>query len=120
VRWQPVDAPADGYVRLNPLFQPSDWVAAYARSWLYSPDERDAVLLLGADDAHRLWVNGEPASERQGRNIAMVDDLAVPVHLRAGWNRVLIEVADLDGGWGFQLRAADPGGGLRWARQPES
>ncbi len=118
VRWQPVDAPADGYLRLNPLFQPSDWVAAYACSWLYSPDERDAVLLLGADDAHRLWVNGEPVSERQGRNIAVVDDLAVPVHLRAGWNRVLLKVADLDGGWAFQLRAADAGGVLRWAREP--
>jgi len=31
---------------------------------------------------------------------------------------VLLKVADLDGGWAFQLRAADAGGVLRWAREP--
>jgi hypothetical protein len=118
-RWIPVDAPTDGYVRLNPHFTPSDWVAAYAQSFLWSPDARDAVLLLGADDGHVLWVNGERRSERQGRNISVVDDLAVPVRLQAGWNRVLLKVADLDGGWAFHLRAADPDDVLRWARRPE-
>ncbi|MEJ2204071.1 MAG: DUF2961 domain-containing protein [Gemmatimonadota bacterium] len=118
VSWVPVDGPEDGYVRLNPHFRPSDWVAAYAQSFLWSPDERGAVLLLGADDAHVLWVNGVRVSERQGRNIAVTDDVAIPVTLRAGWNRVLLKVADLDGGWAFRLRAADPEGVLRWARRP--
>jgi hypothetical protein len=32
---------------------------------------------------------------------------------------VLLKVANLDGGWAFQLRAADPDGVLRWsARAP--
>jgi len=34
--------------------------------------------------------------------------------LKKGWNRVLVKVANLDGGWAFQLRAADPDGVLRW------
>jgi hypothetical protein len=120
VAWQDVDAGDDGYVRLNALFEPNDWVAAYAQSFLYAPTARDAVLLLGADDAHTLWVNGRSVSTRQGRNVSRPDDLVVPVRLEAGWNRVLLEVADLDGGWGFHLRAADPTGELRWARaRPE-
>lgn len=74
------------------------------------------TLLLGADDAHVLWVNGERHSERQGRHIISVpDDVAVSVRLRAGWNRVLLKIADLDGGWAFQLRAADPSAELRWS-----
>jgi hypothetical protein len=116
--WREANAGEDGYVRLNALFEPNDWVAAYARSYLYAPTARDVVLLLGADDAHTLWVNGRVASTRQGRNVSQPDDLAVPVRLRAGWNPVLLEVADLDGGWGFHLRAADPTGELRWARSP--
>jgi hypothetical protein len=119
VRWKPADAAADappGYVRLNPHFDPSDHVAAYAQAFLYSPDARDVVLLLGADDGHVLWVGGRRVSERQGRNISRADDLEVPVPLRAGWNRVLLKVADLDGGWAFQLRAADPTGELQWSR----
>jgi hypothetical protein len=120
VRWMPADAPADGYLDLNALFKPNDWVAAYAQAFLYSPDDRDATLLLGADDAHVMWVNGTEVSRRQGRNISTADDLEVHVRLHVGWNRVLLKVADLDGGWAFQLRAADPDGVLRWARVPEA
>jgi hypothetical protein len=118
VGWRPAQGDSTGYVRLNPHFQPSDWVAAYAQAFLFSPDERNASLLLGADDAHELWVNGHLVSQRQGRNISEPDDLEVRVRLRAGWNRVLLKVADLDGGWAFHLRAADPTGELRWSRTP--
>lgn len=116
--WSPVAASADGQVRLNPHFSPNDWVAAYAQTFLYSPDDRAAVLLLGADDAHVLWLNGQRVSERVGRHISVADDIEVRVRLRAGWNRVLLKVADLDGGWAFQVRAADPTGQLRWSARP--
>ena len=119
VRWQPATASRDGRVRLNTYFAPNDWVAAYAQSFLYAPDERKATLLLGADDAHVLWVNGQRVSERQGRNISLADELQIPVRLEAGWNQVLLKVADLDGGWAFLIRAADPSGQLRWAARPQ-
>lgn len=115
-RWIEVEGDETGYVRLNPHFEPSDWVAAYLQAFIYSPDDREAVLLLGADDGHTLWVNGEQLSERQGRNISVPDEIEVGVRLRAGWNRVMLKVADLDGGWAFHLRMADPGGELRWSR----
>ncbi len=113
--WVGATGDSTGYVRLNPHFVPNDWVAAYAQASLFSPTARPGLLLLGADDAHELWMNGELVSSRQGRNISVADDLSVPVELRAGWNRVLMKVADLDGGWAFHLRAADPTGELRWA-----
>jgi hypothetical protein len=118
VSWQRAEASEDGRVRLNGHFTPNDWVAAYAQVFLYSPDEQDASLLLGADDAHVLWVDGVRISERQGRHISVPDELEIPVKLRPGWNRVLLKVADLDGGWAFMLRAADPTAQLRWAPRP--
>jgi hypothetical protein len=120
VGWFPIDGDGSGYVRLNPHFEPSDWVASYVQAFLFAPDARPANLLLGADDAHQLWVNGELVSARQGRNISVADQIEVPVELVAGWNRVLMKVADMDGGWAFHLRAADPTGELRWARRPSS
>ena len=116
LRWDHVRAGPEGRVRLIPLFDQSDWVAAYVQTFLYSPDARDATLLLGADDAHQLWVNGALVSQRQGRHTDEVDDVAIPVHLHAGWNRVLLKDANLDGGWEFRLRAADPDGVFRWSR----
>ncbi len=118
VRWQRVRASDDGQIRFNAHFDPNDWVAVYAQAFLYSPTERAGTLLLGADDAHVLWVNGERLSERQGRHISQADELEVQVGLHAGWNRVLVKVADLDGGWAFQMRAADPDGTLRWSPVP--
>ena len=117
-RWRLVRASADGQVRLVPLYRPSDWVAVYAASYLYSPRAQPVTLLLGADDAHQLWVNGALVSSRQGRHESKPDDLAVPILVRAGWNAVLLKVANLDGGWAFQLRAADPAGELRWSARP--
>ncbi len=118
VGWRLVSAAADGQVRLNPHFEPSDWVAAYAQAFLFAPRAQDVTLLVGADDAHVLWVNDVRVSERQGRHISQADELAVTVPLRAGWNRVVLKVADLDGGWAFQVRAADPQGTLRWSAEP--
>jgi hypothetical protein len=116
--WKRVRISPDGQVRLNPHFTPNDWVAAYAQSFLYSPTDGEAVLLFGADDAHVLWVNGERVSERQGRHISLADELAVSVALRRGWNRILLKVADLDGGWAFQMRVADPNEVYRWSTRP--
>ena len=119
-RWKRATISPDGQVRLNPHFTPSDWVLAYAQAFLYSPDAREATLLFGADDAHVLWVNGDRVSERQGRHISQADELEVRTSLRAGWNRILLKVADLDGGWAFQMRVADPDGVFRWAAVPGS
>jgi hypothetical protein len=116
--WRRVGISPDGQVRLNPHFTPNDWVAAYAQTFLFSPTDGEVRLLFGADDAHVLWVNGQRVSERQGRHISVADDLEVTVRLRGGWNQILLKVADLDGGWAFQMRAADPHGAYRWAARP--
>jgi len=114
VGWHRVTASPDGQIRLNRHFSPNDWVAAYAQAFVYSPRDREATLLFGADDAHVLWVNGDRVSERQGRHISRADELQVSASLRRGWNRILLKVADLDGGWAFQMRVADPAGEYRW------
>jgi hypothetical protein len=118
VRWKRASASPDGQIRLNPHFTPNEWVVAYAQAFLFSPVEQEATLLFGADDAHVLWVNGNRVSERQGRHISRADELEVSVSLLAGWNRVLLKVADLDGGWAFQMRVADPDGVYRWVANP--
>ncbi len=119
LRWQRTRAGEDGQVRLNPLFAPNDRVAAYAQAFLFSPDAREATLLFGADDAHQLWVNGDLLSQRQGRHVSKLDENEARASLSPGWNRVLMKVADLDGGWAFQMRAADPEGVFRWSATPQ-
>lgn len=116
--WFTAEAGPDGQVRLRRFFDETDWVVAYARTFFYLPRARDVTLLVGADDGHLLWVNGTQVSVRQGRHISRADDIGVTVHARAGWNDVLLKVANLDGGWAFQMRAADPDDDIRWSRRP--
>jgi hypothetical protein len=118
--WQRASVSSDGQIRLNPHFSPSDWVAAYAQAFLYSPTDGETTILFGADDAHVLWVNGDRLSVRQGRHISRADELEVRAPLRQGWNRILIKIADLDGGWAFQMRVADPTGTYRWTAEDQS
>jgi len=108
VHWRRVTAGPDGRVRLMRIFQPTDWVLAYGQALVVLAEGGANHAPPGADDGHVLWVNGERVSERQGRHTSEPDDVAIPVRLEAGWNRVLVKVANLDGGWAFQPAGRRP------------
>ena len=115
--WRAADADAAGAVALAPLFPARERVAAYAQAFLWSPDDRNATLVLDTDDAHQIWVDGALASTRTGPPAGTREQDAA-VRLRSGWNRVVVKLATSDGPFRFRLRAADPSGALRWARSP--
>ncbi|HYU00159.1 MAG TPA: hypothetical protein VEK85_07260 [Gemmatimonadales bacterium] len=119
IRWRRVTVGLDGRVRLTRIFKLADWVLAYGTAFLYSPTAGPATLLLGADDGHVLWVNGERVSGRQGRHTAEPDDVAVPVRLRAGWNRVLVKVANQTAGGRSSCGPPIPMACCAGARAPE-
>ena len=52
----------------------------------------------------RTWLNGEAVMESAECRGAEPDQNVVEVNLREGWNRLLIRVKDLGGGWGFYAR----------------
>ena len=116
--WRAADADALGILSLDAHFSPGDEVSAYAQTFVRSPDDRPATLLLAAAEPYQLWVNGQPAPERRVRNTAPAGEQEVPIFLRTGWNQVLIKLADVGEGWGLMLRVADPRGEHRWARNP--
>ena len=116
--WQAAEASAAGILRLGTQMPPGDQVSWYAQAFLSSPDDRSATLLLAADDPYQLWVNGQVARKQRARTAAPAYEQEVPTFLRAGWNQVMIKLAGAGAGWGLKLRAADPHGELRWARNP--
>jgi hypothetical protein len=120
VTWQRVQTDESGFVDLEKLLKPKEWVVAYAVTHLYSERPRVARLLLGSDDGARVWLNGEPvwaAIEVRG---ADADKDRFEVMLRKGWNRLLIKVEQGQGGWGVRIRATDPGpkANPRWEAHP--
>lgn len=119
IGWRVFRADESGYVRLDDLIRPNEQTIVYGLAYVYSPDDRAATLLLGSDDGVRVWVNGEIVHTNPIYRAAEPDLDNVSVHLKKGWNRVLIKDLQGAGGWGFYVRFADPEGILRYALKPE-
>lgn len=119
VGWRAVRAAENGYVRLSDLVRPNEQAIAYALTYVFSPDDREAPLLLGSDDGVRVWVNGELVHTNPVYRAAAPDLDRLSARLKKGWNTVLLKVLQGAGGWGFYVRFADPGGELRFALKPE-
>ncbi len=77
---------------------------AYAFTWVHAPEARDAVLAIGTDDGHRVWLNGAEVATDVGCHGVATDGFRYPVSLDEGWNRLLIKVFDGGGGWGLIAR----------------
>jgi hypothetical protein len=120
VSWRQVKALPNGYVPLNQLLQPNEQAIAYGLTYLFSPEERETMLLLGSDDGVRLWVNDILVHTNPTYRGAYPDQDRVKVRLQAGWNKILIKVLQGAGGWGYYLRIPDPKNEYRWSAQPQS
>jgi hypothetical protein len=119
VGWRTVQAGPTGYVRLDELVQPNEQVLAYGLAYVFSPDDRQASVLLGSDDGVRVWVNDELVHTNPAYRPAAPDQDRFSANLKKGWNKVLIKVLQGSGGWGYYFRFSDPRGELRWSLRPE-
>ncbi|TAJ24999.1 MAG: hypothetical protein EPO68_00605, partial [Planctomycetota bacterium] len=113
IHWRRNPAPAHplGRVLLHEIVRPAQDGVAFFATVLVAPRELDATLVLSAGCAFRLWVGGREVGERDARRPALPDQDWVPVHLAAGRNELVLELANEDQGWwGFALRVADADG----------
>lgn len=104
------DQMAPTFIDLVRRFDPHEETAAYAVTYLWSPQAKEALFLLGSDDGSVLWLNGEKIFSHSGQRIAIPGDDRIPAHLREGWNTVLMKIVQIPGDWGFYLQLTDPDG----------
>jgi hypothetical protein len=109
--WTAQDGAANGALALAPAGS-----TAYAQVFLFSPRERDVVLVLESEGAREVRVGGQPAFERPPRPGSA--EVELDAYLRAGWNRVLVKLVAEDVPVSVRLRAADARGELVWSRTP--
>jgi len=77
--------------------------------WVYSDTTRSVDVKFGPDDGGKVWINGTLVGETTACQGATADKYTYPTSLNAGWNKVLIQVRDNGGGWGFYFRFAENG-----------
>lgn len=84
---------------------------AYAHVYVYSPAEQAAQLRIGADNLCKAWLNGRLTLESE-KSGPYRDTLKTDVTLNAGWNRLLLKIANQeDGRFGFYARLCRADGG---------
>ena len=105
----------NGTLWLHERIQPNNDCVAYAHTYVQSPSERDVTALISTDDGGKLFVNGELLWGVSGVNEIQQDKWQVPVHLKAGWNEVLIKVCQGNGAWGVSFRFNDPKAELKYS-----
>jgi len=101
----------------------------YAATYVFSDRKRKAVLRLDSNDHNRAWLNGRLVNDGMTGSTASRSSHdysdEVPIVLRYGWNRVLLQVENRDGYWFMAGQITDAAGqpmhDLTWQLQrPES
>jgi HEAT repeat protein len=111
VQWKPVRSQdPHGRIDLRASLANRDRCIAYAYAEVYLDRPSDAVLLIGADDSEKVWVNGEKVFELFTARGLQPDQDRVPVKLKAGTNTILLKLYQDTQGWEFCLRIVTPDG----------
>jgi len=79
--------------------------SVYALTYIYSPRETTATLIVGGDDRVRLWLNGKLVHEILRNTVPAAD--RVPVTFRAGRNVLLAKVSNASRHHFLTLRIGD-------------
>jgi hypothetical protein len=94
---------------LHPQGKRTD-AASYALRRIVVAAPRRVRLYTGSDDALRMWLNGNEIRSVLALRSTVPDAEQTEVELVAGENRLLMEVSQASGGWGFCLRLEDADG----------
>jgi len=105
----PPAAAADGYVDLVGLGgEDTDHVRVFAQSFLHAERAGSVLCAFGSDDGSRVWLDGALVYEDRRPKSADPLEALIPLELHAGWNRLVVEVENVTGGFGFYCRLLDP------------
>lgn len=100
-------AAGQGVLWIEAFARPSaDAVATFATR-IQVTNAVSAVLRLGFDDTVTVWLNGDEIYVAPAAHGAFIDQAAVPIELREGPNRLVIETRNLDGAWRLLARVTD-------------
>jgi CubicO group peptidase (beta-lactamase class C family) len=108
-KWKKIEAWTDN-VDFDSIFNHPDFVSAYAYAVIVSDAAKQAMFAIGSDDAVKVWHNGKLVHKMWTPRAIVQDNDLIPLSLVKGKNEILVEVQDMQGGWGFTARFLDEKG----------
>ncbi len=101
IKWQRYNNNVSGYIDFAKMYQPNEYVVAYARRDLVLDQDEVIKLGIGSNDGIRIWVDGKLVLDRQVSRTARVNDDIVTLNLKKGVHSLLVKVDQTGLGWGF-------------------
>jgi len=117
LEWKKIQAEESGFINLEKILELNEQTIAYGLTYVFTPEDRRAQLLIGSDDGVRIWLNDNLIHSNPAYRGAYPDQDKIPVVLKKGWNKLLVKVLQGEGGWGFYVRFIDPKEVLRWSTE---
>jgi putative heme-binding domain-containing protein len=102
VGWKSVKPDGTGYVDLAGHYgKDSGNIVSYLYREIESPVDQGATVLIGTDDAAKLWINERQVFEERRHDAAVPEKHAVKMKLKKGRNHLLLKINNGDGPHGF-------------------
>jgi putative heme-binding domain-containing protein len=101
VGWTIVRPDGTGYVDLMKHFSGSGEIVSYLHQEIESPADQEATILIGHDDACKVFLNGEKVHEDRQHVAAKPETHQVKVKLKKGVNKVLVKINNGSGPHGL-------------------
>lgn len=105
--WRPVFPEQDFALDLRQYFDSAENMACFVSTRIYSPKAQQTALLLGSDDQHRVWFNGELVSKDMSTGMAISDSHVALITLRPGWNDLMAAVGNEWGAYTLFARVSN-------------
>ncbi|MBF8295230.1 MAG: hypothetical protein HW389_1775 [Bacteroidetes bacterium] len=106
VRWLLQKTPVTGAMDLT-KFDPYEQVVVYALTYVHSPKDQTVPFFIGTDDGGKVFLNDKEIFRIFTLRGAQPDQDTLSLHLKEGWNKLLLKIENNFGGYGFFARVRD-------------
>jgi hypothetical protein len=112
IKWTSEKTPESGQMSLWEKYTPSEFVVAYALTYVYSPEDQRVQFFIGSDDGSKVFLNDKEIYRFLDVRISAPDQDKVILNLKKGWNKLLLKIENNFGGYAFYARILDKKGNL--------
>ena len=111
VKWKAANADKNGKVNLLAAVENANQVTAYARCIIRVAAATKAQIMLGSDDAAKVWLNGALIENVNVPRAYTANEDKMKVELKAGDNVLLVKIGQGGGQWELGAKVAAEDGG---------
>ena len=111
VKWKTVNADKTGKVNLLAAVENANQVTAYARCIIRVAAATKAQIMLGSDDAAKVWLNGALLENVNVPRAYTANEDKMKVELKAGDNVLLVKIGQGGGQWELGAKVCAEDGG---------